>query len=374
MPVRLPSLDIHTVGAGGGSLARIDAGGALRVGPQSAGADPGPACYGRGTLPTVTDANLVLGRLQAQAFLGGRMQLDIERARAALQPIAATLGGEAARALERAALGVVRVANAAMERAIRAISIERGDDPRGFTLVAFGGAGPLHAAHLAELLGMRRVLVPRYPGVLSALGMLVADVTRDAARTLLTPLESLDPQELHAWMRELADAGLAALIADGEARETCRVEFALDLRYAGQSHELLTPLTADAEYTPEPLAHVAERFHTLHARRYGHAMPGRPVEAVVLRVKAISARTELPLHSLEMRPRTEAIPHTLVPAVTANETGAPIPTALYQREDLLPGDAIAGPAIVAQLDATTVIPPGWRASVDGYLNLVLTVV
>lgn len=374
MPVRLPSLDIHTVGAGGGSLARIDAGGALRVGPQSAGADPGPACYGRGTQPTVTDANLVLGRLQAQAFLGGRMQLDVERARMALAPVAVALGGVAQdSAVERAALGVVRVANAAMERAIRAISIERGEDPRGFTLVAFGGAGPLHAAYLADALGMRRVLVPRYPGVLSALGMLVADVTRDTARTLLCPLNELDASQLHAWMHELAELSLAALVADGETRAICRVEFALDLRYAGQSHELMTPLTADGDYTPEPLSLVAERFHTLHARRYGHALPDRPIEAVVLRVKAISARAELPLQPHKSPPlRQGVIPHHLVPALLADD-GVPLLTALYQREVLLPGDLLHGPAIVTQLDATTVIPPGWQASVDAYLNLVLTV-
>ncbi|HWQ14564.1 MAG TPA: hydantoinase/oxoprolinase family protein, partial [Roseiflexaceae bacterium] len=345
LPVRLPSLDIHTVGAGGGSLARLDAGGALRVGPQSAGADPGPACYGRGTQPTVTDANLLLGRLQPQAFLGGRMALDVARAETALAPLAAALypaadgrpmtddrrrmrdderpatddqtGAEVRegvpistgidssvvgrRSMLRTALGVVRVANAAMERAIRAISVERGDDPRDFVLVAFGGAGPLHAAYLAEALGMRRVLVPRYPGVLSALGMLAAHVTRSASRALLAPLDALDPAALRAHMDGLAAEGLAALAADGEPPERCRVDFALDLRYAGQSYEITTPLAAIEEgqavlpeilplITVESLAACRERFHALHERRYGHAMRSRPVEAVLLRATATSVR------------------------------------------------------------------------------------
>lgn len=386
LPVRLPSLDIHTVGAGGGSIARVDAGGALRVGPQSAGADPGPACYGRGTLPTVTDANLLLGRLQADHFLGGRMALDVERARAAFAGLARDLFGAQAAEQEgvlRAALGVVRVANALMERAIRAISVERGDDPRECALVAFGGAGPLHAAYLAGALGMRAVLVPRYPGVLSALGMLAADVTRDSSRALLVTLDALDAATLAAQIGALAGEALAALAADGEEPQRCRIEAVLDLRYAGQSHELTTPVGGGwsvgdgawiAGESADLLAEIAERFHTLHERRYGHAMRGRPVEAVTLRVRAVSPRDpvtpapgDLPVRDAPLAPRAS------VDAALTGDSPAREAAPLYERDDLRAGDVITGPAIVAQLDATTVVPAGWRATVDADLNLVLVV-
>lgn len=381
LPVRLPSLDIHTVGAGGGSIARIDAGGALRVGPQSAGADPGPACYGRGTLPTVTDANLLLGRLQAGYFLGGRMELDVARAQAAFAGLARELFGETqdgADAELRAALGVVRIANALMERAIRAISVERGDDPRDCVLVAFGGAGPLHAAYLAGALGMRAVLAPRYPGVLSALGMLAADVTRDSSRALLTSLDALTPALLDAQIAALAAEALAALAADGEDPRRCRIECALDLRYTGQSHELTTPLDGDwhasgTDATQGALAGVAERFHGLHERRYGHAMRERAIEAVTLRVRAISPRDQLMLTPDDLAPRATAlVPRVMVQAALASDSTRLTLTPLYEREDLRCGDTLEGPAIIAQLDATTVVPPGWRAVVDGDLNLLLT--
>ncbi len=385
LPVRLPSMDIHTVGAGGGSLARLDAGGALRVGPESAGADPGPACYGKGSLPTVTDANLLLGRLLPDAFLGGRMALDPERARAAFAPLAERLearglrlaGSESSQGSDLAALGVLRVANAAMERAIRAISVERGHDPREFTLVAFGGAGPLHAAHLAEALGMHRVLVPRFPGVLSALGMLAADVTRDASRALLVPLDALDPAALRAAMRELGGAGLAALAADGEPPERCRVEWALDLRYAGQGYELTVPwpeaALAEGDSIAPHAAALAGRFHALHERRYGHAMPGRAIEAVLLRMRAASARPPLALAPAdEAAPRAgPLLPAATVSAALAAEHAGRAAAPVYARADTRPGDRIPGPAIVTQLDATTVVPPGWEAEVDGEGNLVL---
>jgi N-methylhydantoinase A len=377
MPVRLPSLDIHTVGAGGGSLARIDLGGALRVGPQSAGADPGPACYGRGTLATVTDANLLLGRLRPDHFLGGRMQLDRGRAHAAITAIADALPGpDQPEAAARAALGIVRVANAAMERAIRAISVERGDNPRDYTLVAFGGAGPLHAAYLAESLSMRSVLVPRYPGVLSALGMLAADVTRDVHHTLLTNLLALDAAWLGELLDRLADQVLAGLAADRVPVDTCRIEVELDLRYQGQSHELTLPLALPEPQArpllvePGQLGEAAERFHTLHERRYGHAMRDREVEVVLLRVRAISARPDLVLHA-EALPRSGPLQPIGSALACLSDSPQPEATALYAREQLVPGDQIGGPAIVVQLDATTVIPPGWRALVDADLNLVM---
>ncbi|PMP88378.1 MAG: 5-oxoprolinase [Roseiflexus castenholzii] len=374
LPVRLPSLDIHTVGAGGGSLARVDAGGALRVGPQSAGADPGPACYGRGTLPTVTDANLLLGRLQADYFLGGHMTLDVERARMAFITLAHDLfGAQSSDDEQRAALGVVRIANALMERAIRAISVERGDDPRDCALVAFGGAGPLHAAHLAAALGIRTVLIPRYPGVLSALGMIAADVTRESSRALLITLDALDTTTLVAYIAALADEALAALAADGEDLNGCRIECVLDLRYAGQSYELPTSLESGWEKSPTPLTDLAERFHALHERRYGHAMRERRIEAVTLRVRAVSPRSAIDFAPEELPPRASPLmPRTVVQAALNGDTAALEPAPLYERDDLRPGDAIDGPAIIAQFDATTIAPPGWRVVVDADLNLIMT--
>lgn len=375
MPVCLPALDIHTVGAGGGSIARVDAGGALRVGPQSAGADPGPACYGRGMLPTVTDANLLLGRLQANYFLGGRMALDVDRARAVFATLARDLfGAQDAAAEQRAALGVVRIANALMERAIRTISIERGDDPRDCALVAFGGAGPLHAAHLAAALGMRTVLIPRYPGVLSAFGMLAADVTREQSRALLMTLDALDAATLAAHIGVLADEARAALAADGEDPQGCHIECVLDLRYVGQSYELPTPLDHGWDTSPALLADLAARFHALHERRYGHAMRNRPIEAVTLRVRAVSPRDALVFAAEDdLPPRTAPpTPRAVVNAALTGDAATLEPAPLYERDDLCPNVVITGPAIIAQLDATTIVPPGWRAVVDADLNLIMT--
>lgn len=377
LPVHLPSIDIHTVGAGGGSIARVDAGGALRAGPQSAGANPGPACYGHGDLPTVTDANLLLGRLQSNYFLDGQMQLERERSEAAFVPLTQHLGIN----IDQAALGVVRVANAAMDRAIRTISVERGYDPRDFVLVAFGGAGPLHAAYLAAELGMRQVLIPRYPGVLSALGMLTADVTRDASYALLTPLDQLNLEVTHKHMESLANTGLEALARDGEATEHCHIEFALDLRYVGQSYEITTPLVewdmnTRAPLTPTDLTEAIAQFHTLHERRYGHTIPEHPVEVVLLRMRAISVRPPLSLHLADDIPaRTGSLqPRTTVEAALRDDSAIRTPASLYDRTDLYPGDRFDGPAIVVQLDTTTVVPPQWSAKIDEDLNLLLTLV
>lgn len=389
MPVRLPSIDIHTVGAGGGSLARIDMGGALRVGPQSAGSVPGPACYGRGTLPTVTDANLILGRLRADAFLGGKMVLDVSRSEAALLPLAQAMNLDIA----DVAQGILRVANAAMERAIRAISVEQGYDPRDFTLVAFGGAGPLHAAYLADALDIRRVLVPRYPGVLSALGMLTADITRDYVQFLAQHLDQIDPDWLSQQMQQMAAQGQADMQRDGDEFAELRAVFTLDLRYAGQSHEISTPLIEqrlgnqaqktkrwelEIEDQQTVLRSALERFHALHQQYSGHAMPDRPVEAVALRLKMAAvtwepgmweAITHLPTLS---PPPHSPIPYTTVSAVLNGETTQPADTAIYERGDLHPGGVVTGPAIIVQFDTTTVIPAGWQCVIDDYGNTILT--
>jgi N-methylhydantoinase A len=390
-PVRFPAISIHTVGAGGGSLARRDDGGALRVGPQSAGADPGPACYGHGNLPTVTDANLVLGRLRAERFLGGDMPLDVSRAEKAIAPLAQQLG----MATQAVALGIVRVANAAMERALRTISVERGIDPRDFTLVAFGGAGPLHAAYLADVLGMQRVLVPRYPGVLSALGMLVADMSRDYIHFVAQPLDDWSPQALSAAMMGLAEQARADFIQESRASSeyetlpdeekrqvtvALRGEFTLDLRYAGQSHEINTPLMVWEGLQPAlpEREAVVQHFHQLHQQYSGYTLSDRPIEVVALRLKCVAAQQRPPLAAGSLHPQLPEPPgqpacaDERVQVLLHAESTRPITTALYERSRLRSGDFIAAPGIVVQLDTTCVIPYGWRARVDRYDNLLMT--
>ena len=341
LPVGVPVLDIHTVGAGGGSLARVDAGGALRVGPESAGADPGPACYGTGRRPTVTDANLVLGRLVETEFLGGDMVLDVERARRALAPLARRLG----RSLEAAALGVVEVATVAMERAVRVITVERGLDPRDFTLLAFGGAGALHAAALADALGIPRVYVPRDPGLLSAWGMLRAEVVRDLAATvrLLDPREAL----LRARLATLCTRARRVLRAEGVGRPL--LERSLDVRYAGQSYEVTVPFTR----------RWREAFHERHARLFGHADRSRPVEVVTVRVRARGGAERLP--SAPRGARTGR-PRRTVRRVFFARRWARVP--VFRRDDLSSGWTSRGPAIICEYSATTVVPPGWRVRAD----------
>jgi len=347
LPVRVPAVDIHTVGAGGGSLARVDAGRALRVGPESAGADPGPACYGRGTLPTVTDAHLVLGRLVESEFLGGEMRLNVARARAALGSLAQRLGGS----VESAAAGVVAVVTAAMERALRVITVERGHDPRTFTLVAFGGAGGLHAADLARALGMRRVYVPRHPGLLSAWGVLAAEPIRDFTRTLrqVAPPERV----IVRGLRELADAARSAMRGEGVARPI--LEPALDVRYAGQSYELTVP------FAPA----WRRAFHARHRQLFGHAAPELPLEVVTLRLRARGERLHLPR---ETSPRPTVRQLARRPVVF---DGRPRPTAVHRRDDLRIGVPVRGPAVICEYSATTIAPPGWHLIVDRLGGLVL---
>ncbi|MCI0856033.1 MAG: hydantoinase/oxoprolinase family protein [Chloroflexi bacterium] len=361
MPLRIPTVDVHTVGAGGGSIARIDAGGALRVGPESAGADPGPACYGNGTEPTVTDAHLVLGRLRADRFLGGRMQLSIGAAERAVRTIARAYGGD----LRQAAASVIRVADASMERALRVASVERGHDPRRFTLVAFGGAGPLHACQLAESLGIPRVLVPLFPGVLSAFGMAAAPITTDHVQALLATVDEgaalerrlgrvLDKLESRA-RRELASQGY---------KQRVRILRSLDLRYAGQSYELTVPISTTKAAT------YARAFHTAHKRRYGHSDPSRAVEVVSARVRAQAPGAPVRMQALpRRRSGMQAARIERVPVRFERERQ----TWMYERERLRAGDRLRGPALVLQLDSTTVIPPGWQGRVDRIGNLVLEV-
>ena len=348
LALHTPMVDIVTVGAGGGSIARLDRGGALAVGPQSAGADPGPACYGRGTLPTVSDANLVLGRLRPEAPLGGRLIPDLGRAREAL----ATLGEP-----EQAAAAVVEVANATMARALRRVSLERGDDPAGFTLVAFGGAGPLHACELAAEIGVSRVLIPQAAGVLSAVGIATAPEAIERSRGFLLPLEADAAQPIQAAAAKLEAQAVADLQAAGGT--LAAIDWAADARYRGQAHELRVALER-----PAPDA-IAEALRRAHERAYGFADPDRGAELVALRCRATGSGRALP--------RTEA--------PTAGEgAGGRHPVTLsggveamrVPRESLATGETLDGPAVVTQADATTFIPREWRVAVDAAGNLEAT--
>ncbi len=361
VPVRVPMLDIHTVGAGGGSLARFDAAGALRVGPESAGADPGPICYGRGMQPTVTDANLLLGRLPAERFLGGDFRLDIERARRITREWLRKSGSRLS--LDQFAAGVVRVVNAAMEKAIRVVSIERGYDPRDFTLVAFGGAGGMHACELAAALGIPRVLVPALPGALSAYGILVSDVVKDYSRTVVWRVSSprLDPALRTRLQREFARLAHSAL--EDFRREpwegTPELISSVDVRYRGQGYELNVPFTPD----------LLVAFHRQHQRRYGYSHPGREVELVTLRLRArlLSGMRDVGRSPAALGRARKEPPRRSRVFFNARW----VQTAIYERDVLRPAQRYIGPAIVAEYSATTVIPPGMRFYLDPAANLVV---
>jgi N-methylhydantoinase A len=371
LPLRLPIIDIHTVGAGGGSIARPDEGGALRVGPDSAGSNPGPVCYGRegAQAVTVTDANLVLGRLDAEHFLGGRMTLDLARARTQMQSLARRLSLP----LEAAAWGVIRVANSNMERAIRTISVERGHDPRRFTLVAFGGAGPLHACELAAALRIPRVLIPPHPGVLSALGMVLADVTKDYSQTVMLTPEEADARTLGELLAPLSERAREELLAEGLQDSQINLMPSLDMRYVGQSYELGVPVSAQPGGSVQQ---YVELFHKVHQQRFSYASQDDPVEIVNLRVKAVG-KTDKPQFQRQplggVDPRQAHIGYKQVHFADASNARAarPIPAALYQRERLVPGNIVVGPAVLFQFDTTTIVPGGWNATVDEWGNLVV---
>jgi N-methylhydantoinase A len=348
LPIRVPAVDISTVGAGGGSLARLDGGGALRVGPESAGADPGPACYGRGAAATVTDANLVLGRLVETEFLGGAMRLERGRAERAIRPLARRLGAS----LEEAAAGIVRVANAAMERALRVVTVERGHDPRDFVLVAFGGAGGLHAADLARALRMRRVYVPREPGLLSAWGVLAAEVVRDWARTLLAV--EPPPRVLRAAFAALERSARRAMRQEDVPRPA--LQRSLDVRYVGQSYELNVPWSTG----------WVAAFHRLHATRFGHADPRRPVELVTIRLRARGGRG-----APATRGASTAVGRALLARRRVFFDGRAVATPVVRREELAVGARRDGPLVVCEYSATTVVPPGWRLWVEPTGGLLL---
>ena len=364
VPLRTPTVDVETVGAGGGSVAWTDAGGALRVGPESAGADPGPACYGTGgTEPTVTDADVLLGYIGPDAALGGDLSLDADAARRALDRLADAAGIEGGDDLDAptaAAEGVYRVANAAMARAIRSVTVERGRDPRGFDLVAFGGAGPMHAAALADRLGMDRVLVPGAAGVLSAYGLLAADETHDAARTVRLPLGDA-ADEGAAIDRDLADAFAELterVLADVSDPEAARTELAADCRYAGQSFELTVDAGDGEEATETAVdpAALAERFGAAHERAYGYRLDA-PVEAVTLRVTGTVVVEPPTVSRTGARDAKRGAREVVFPDAGAVEA------TVYDRDALGPGASLDGPAVLAGTESTTVVPPAWGGRV-----------
>jgi N-methylhydantoinase A len=348
--IKVPALEIHTVGAGGGSIARVDSGGALKVGPESAGADPGPACYGKGENATVTDANLVLGRLVAHRFLDGTMQLDTARARRVL----AVAGRGMKRNAEQTAEGIVEVANSSMERAIRRISVERGHDPRECTLIAFGGAAGQHACDLAANLAIRRIVAPRHPGLLSAWGAAAADPQRNYVHTVR--LVNPPAPRLRRLFVSLGKRGRAALRAEDVASRNWRFDRSVDVRYQGQSHEIRLPLTAD----------YLEQFHDEHARLYGYCDRQRPVEVVNLRLAASGRGPKSPVERLRTPPRSVSMSHRI------RWRGRWLKAALFLRDQLRPRSAVKGPAIIAELSATTFVAPGWRATLlpSGHLEIV----
>ena len=368
LPVRIPMVDIHTVGAGGGSIARVDAAGTLRVGPQSAAARPGPACYGHGGRePTVTDANLLLGHLpQNAAWRGGGLQSLFPRlGQAALERLRAKVDADTVQA---AALATVDIVNASMERALRRISVERGHNPRDFTLIPYGGAGPLHACALAEALEIQRILVPPAPGVLSALGLLLADVTYSVSHALLCTVQQAtqEPQRISELVAALTDQVQTALAP--EELPAVSISLQADMRYAGQSYEVPIPLQLPV--SAGRLQAAAGDFHAAHGRRYGHADTEAPVDIVAVRVTGRGRREACPMEfEKESGSSGSPTPAGELPVWLQTQTSEPIPC--YDRSQLRAGHTFKGPAIVFQYDSTTLVLPHWQVAVDYWGNLLL---
>ena len=369
LPVAVPVLDVHSVGAGGGSLARIDAGGALRVGPESAGASPGPICYGRGGAGlTVTDANLIMGRLDPEHFLGGTFHLDAQAAERGFEKF---LAGPARRAgfssAPELAAGIVAVSNATMEKALRVISVERGYDPRDFSLICYGGAGGLHAADLAGALGLPSVIIPPNPGAFSALGILLSDVVRDVSQSVLLPVPAGDQSQLRALFRQiqrrfahLHRLALSELRREEFDSERARVSRRLDVRYQGQSYELSIPFTTG----------FRQDFHREHAKAYGYAYPERPLEIVNLRIRLVIPTPKSRPRTMKSGPANQAR-EALIKTTPVWFDGKEHSTGIYDRARLAPGARLLGPAVITEYSATTVVPPDFACKVDEHLNLVL---
>ncbi len=365
LPVLMPVVDIHTIGAGGGSLAYLEAGG-LRVGPESAGAYPGPACYGRGgTQPTVTDANLFLGRIDPDYFLGGNLTLDTGAARAALVTLGESLDLDG----DRLALGIIEVINAKMSQAIRTLTVERGIEPREFSLVAFGGAGPMHAVALAQELGIREVIVPPDPGGFSAWGMLQSAVRQDFSEAFFRDFSDLDARDLHDRFARLGDRAVSSLLGEGVAADRIGVVQRLDMRYQGQEHTLTVTMPNGAPGARDDrFSALRRRFEDIYAARYGHSNPEASMETVNLRLTALGD-VGRPLLANNYQPdQPSDSPSKTTPVLF---TSGLYPTARYNRHTLPPRCAIDGPAIVEEATATTVIPPEGSATIDEYGCLII---
>jgi N-methylhydantoinase A/oxoprolinase/acetone carboxylase beta subunit len=356
-------IDIHTVGAGGGSIAYVDSGGALKVGPESAGAKPGPACYGAGDLPTVTDANLFLGRIDPDYFLGGGMRIYPERSAKALQALAEKIG----RSPLETAEGIIRIADSNMEKALRVISIERGVDPREFHLFSFGGAGGLHAVSLAERLRMAGVIVPKNAGVLSAFGLLLADSIRDYSSSLIKLVASVDAREMESKFKTMEANGFEDLGRDGFSRDKILAQRFADMRYKGQSFEITVPFPSmSAKNWQEKLA---EDFQNTHERLYSYRHPHSDIEIVTLRVKAAGRTDKIKIR--KEKPAPGSLTDARIKKQKISHEGRQQDAAVYERDRLGAGNKIDGPALIIDRESTTFLPPAYRAAVDEYLNIII---
>ncbi len=360
-PLRIPIIDIHTVGAGGGSIAYVDKGGSLRVGPQSAGAEPGPACYGKGRLPTVTDANLVLGRLVPDFFLGGKMKLFPARSLNALERLAKKIN----KSVIETAEGIIEIANANMEKAIRVISIEKGYDPRNFSLVSFGGAGGMHAVDISSNLKMPRIVVPKNAGVLSAMGLLLADSIKDYSKSILKTAEELSGEELRTHFLELEKRAFEEMKKDGFSEKDIRIFPFLDLRYFGQSYEITLPYLPQSTH---PFAFISH-FHKAHKKLYSYHHEQRPVEIVNIRVKSVGAGKKIKLKKMPSRSMNPE--KALIKKQALHYKGKSYRASVFDRAYLSPGNKLKGPALIADAESTTFLPPAYALEVDGFLNLII---
>ena len=369
-PAMVPMIDIHTIGAGGGSIATIDAGGAFRVGPQSAGSQPGPAAYGRGgTAPTVTDANVVLGRLDTENFLGGEMPLDDTAARQVIHDFAQRLGLSDIEAAE----GIITIVNNNMANAIRSRTVQKGIDPREYALVAFGGAGPLHGAEVARMLSIPTCIVPRFPGLTSALGLLTTDLKYDAIKTAFQVHPGLDYTQLNADFAEMEHTLRRQFAADGIDRRRVTFERFADARYVGQGYELRVAIP-DGPVDDGTMQHVVEAFHRRHEAEYGHCFVDSPIELVNIRLTGIGPTQKIQ----HLVPPTggslhEAVVKTDQCIFRVQDGLKTLQTVCYRREKLPIGQVVHGPALILQPDSTTVVPPGCRVQADAHGNLIITI-
>ena len=358
LPIRVPMIDIHTVGAGGGSIAAMDTGGALSVGPESAGADPGPICYGKGDRITVTDANLYLGRLIPEHFLGGSMKLEADKLEASFGRLSKETGLSHVELAE----GIISVANVTMEKAIRVISVERGFDPGDFTLISFGGAGGLHAAFLARLLNIPRVLIPTNPGILSAMGMLMADVIKDYSMTIMRSQINVTQEDLSDLFTDLEQKGINDLEEEGFSKEHINLERYLDMRYEGQSFELIVPFKDS----------YIHDFHRLHEKNYGYFNEGKTVEIVNIRLRT-RGLSEKPLFLKSEKKSIKPPKDAFLGSRQVVFEHASTETRIYDRDKLLSGNRLKGPCIVVEYSSTIVIPPFASAFIDEYSNLIMEI-